>query len=109
MSASPRYALTFVYCLELTTKKHEAFYSTLALTFGSSGLVILGVFFYFVKDMKIIIYILIGIQSVLIVVVALFVPESPKYLYEKGELVKFRKAMQTIARFNGKHIDIEEI
>lgn len=109
MTAAPRGALSFVYALELTTKRHEAFYSMLTMVCDSSGLIVLGTYFYFVKDMKPVIYALVVIQSLLIVLVGVFMPESPKFLYEKGELERFRKAMQQIAKLNGKYIEIEEI
>lgn len=109
MTAAPRGALSFVYALELTTKKHEAFYSMLTMVCDSSGLMVLGTYFYFVKDMKPIIYALVAIQTLLIILVCIFMPESPKFLYEKGELEHFRKALQQIAKFNGKRIEIEEI
>jgi MFS family permease len=52
MTASPRYALSFVYALELTTSDHEAFYSMLSMICDSSGLIVLGTYFYFVKDIN---------------------------------------------------------
>ena len=51
VTASPRYALSYVYALELTTKNHEAFYTMLSMQADSSAMIILGIYFYFCKDM----------------------------------------------------------
>lgn len=47
--------------------------------------------------------------SVLSVVLTLFVPESPKYLYERGKYDELRENLAYIARFNGKSMGEYEI
>jgi len=39
--------------------------------------------------------------SILSVVLALFIPESPRYLYEKKEFGKLRETLSFIAKING--------
>jgi hypothetical protein len=42
-------------------------------------------------------------------VAMLFIPESPKFLYEKGRFDQARNCLNYIAKFYGKVIDIKEI
>ena len=39
-------------------------------------------------------------QTLFIVLIAIYVPESPKFLYAKGEYDKFYKALVKINKFN---------
>jgi MFS family permease len=50
--AAPRYSLSYVYANELTTAKHESLYSMISMVLDSSALIILGIYFTFIKDLK---------------------------------------------------------
>lgn len=58
LSGAPRYAIGYVYALELTTTNHEALYNMIAMVFDSFSLIILGTYFYFFKSMWPLIWVL---------------------------------------------------
>lgn len=63
-------------------------------------MVILGVYFYFVKSMQALMIIMIVLNVILIVLIWYGVPESPKFLYEKHRKDEFIQALQWIAKVN---------
>lgn len=71
-------------------------------------MVIIGIYFYFVKKIEPILLASTLITIVLVIFI-IFTPESPKFLYEKGKMKEFKEALMFIAKFNGKEISIEEI
>jgi MFS family permease len=107
--AAPRYALAFVYANELTTQKHEALYSMLSMIVDSSTIIVIGIYFYFFKTMQPLLLASILITIVLVFVIVMFIPESPKFLYDKGRMDEFKESLIAIAKFNGKNITMEEI
>ena len=71
----------------------------------------LGAYFWKVsRNMDGLIWTLTIVQVVVCIAIALWVPESPKYLFEKGRKEEFNKAIRWIARVNGKsQLNIDEI
>jgi MFS family permease len=89
MSAAPRYSISYVYALELVSSEYETFYGMLCMTVDSISMILFGFYFYYIKDMNGILYFLAIIQTAAIIFLIYYVPESPKYLYDKGETNKF--------------------
>lgn len=89
ITATSRWSIAYVYAIELTTKEHQPLYAMMSMMFDSSAFVLIGTYFYFVKDMTPILYTLAAIQMVCIVVQVVFIPESPFFLYEKNKLPQF--------------------
>jgi hypothetical protein len=51
-----------------------------------------------------------AIQILVCILIAWGVPESPKYLYEKGKHLEFNQSVRWMAKVNGKsEINVEEI
>lgn len=81
----------------------------LSMIMDSTCMVTLGVYFWVVKKIEPIILTSVLITLVLVVVIMIFIPESPKFLYEKGRIKEFEMALLKIAAFNGKSLNLEEI
>lgn len=77
LSCAPR-GLSYVYALELTTKDKESIYATIAMLFDSSCMIILGIYFYIFRNMNHIIIFVIIVQTIAIILVMIYCPESPK-------------------------------
>jgi MFS family permease len=110
----PSSLLSYVLVCELTPKEHQTFYMTLAMLFDSLGMIFLGIYFDFLsKSMKPLIVGLIILQFVLIAIMWAYVPESPKFFYEKGQTEKFIQTLRWIAKVNGRDsemvISMEEL
>lgn len=102
VTIGPRCFLSYVLALELTPKEHHNMYCLLAMFFDSMCMVFLGTYFYAVKSMDGIMIGLIAIQVLVVFALWLYVPESPKFLYEKGQFEQFKISLKKIARVNGK-------
>ena len=105
MTVAPRCFLSFVWAMELTPKEHHLFYSTMAMIIDSACMIFLGFYFWSVKSMGALLNGLILIQIVIIALLWFFIPESAKFLYEKGRIEEFLKALKKIARVNGNNSD----
>ncbi len=102
ITIGPRCFLSYVLVLEMTPKVHHNKYCILAMFVDALCMVMLGSYFYFVKTMTGAIVSLICIQVCLLGAIWGFVPESPRFLYEKGKIEEFKKSLIMIARVNGK-------
>ena len=71
----------------------------------------LGAFFWLVsRNMDGLLWGLSIIQILVCIVIAWGVPESPKYLFEKGKYTEFNQALIWMAKVNGKNgINVDEI
>ena len=57
--------------------------------------------FYLTKDQTSYFIVLMVLILVAIGWIAIFVPESPLFLYEKGEFTELEKSLQMVAKLNG--------
>lgn len=55
LTCGPR-NLSYVYALELTSSDYESLYSTISMLFDSTAMLVLGIYFYFVKSMNPLLY-----------------------------------------------------
>ncbi|TNV73205.1 hypothetical protein FGO68_gene6950 [Halteria grandinella] len=101
VTIGPRCFLSYVLAMELTPKEMHAFYSTMAMLFDSMCMIFLGVYFYAVRSMEQLILGLAIIQIVICVLMFLFIPESPKFLFEQGKKEQFITSLKKIAIING--------
>ncbi|CDW79844.1 solute carrier family member 5 [Stylonychia lemnae] len=108
MTCGPR-GLAYVYILELTTKKYEFIYSTLPMALDAISMLILGVYFLAFSDMYPLLLSVTIIQTVAMVLVMIYVPESPKQLYEKCQYQQFYQSIRRIAKFNKITIEDEDL
>ena len=76
----PQAFLMFILLNELTSSDQESYFGTLAMFFDASGMLILGVYFSYFRDMSYLIYFLVGVYAVGFMFMIVFIPESPKYL-----------------------------
>eukprot|EP00347_Sterkiella_histriomuscorum_P006682 403351837 len=101
--------LSYVYCLELTTHQNQSTYSMICMLFDSLGMIILGIYFSFFKSMTNLIWFTIAVQTFAALIVLVFCPESPKFLYEKKEYDKFFQAIGQIEKFNRTNVNLQEL
>ena len=102
LTMPPQSFLMFVLMNELTTTDKEIVWSSVAMLFDATGMLILGTYFAYFKNMDGIIYGLSFIYALSFLFIWIYIPESPKFLWSKGNKDdKFRNAINRIASFNG--------
>ena len=84
LTIAPRLIMSYVLAIELTPKEHHSYYSSLPMIFDSLGMIFLGVYFQQVRSMNPMIVGMIVANLILIALIWHYIPESPKFLYEKG-------------------------
>lgn len=89
ITIGPRCLLSYVLAIEMTPREVQPFYVSFAMFIDSICMVILGVYFYFVKSMQALMIVMIVLNVILIVLIWYGVPESPKFLYEKHRKDEF--------------------
>lgn len=72
------------------------------MVFDAVSMIVFGIYFWYVKDMVPLMWFVCISQTLMVVLVMIYVPESPKFLYAKGEYDKFYKALLRINKFNKK-------
>ena len=93
LTYAPRASLTYVWALELTTRDSESHYSMLSMLFDSMCLLVLGLYFLAFHSMAVLLYLVCAVQTVAIVLMVLYIPESPSFLYEKGDFEGFLQSV----------------
>jgi len=99
---APRCFLSYVLVMEMTARAHQNKYCILAMFVDAACMLALGAYFLHVKSMTGVVIGLAGIQTVLLAALWGWLPESPRFLHEKGRHEDFKAALLTIARVNGK-------
>jgi hypothetical protein len=86
LTIAPRCLLSYVLAAELTPKKTQGIYTSIAMFVDSICMMGLGAYFMMIsRDMDGLLWGMFIVQVVVCVGIAWGVPESPKYLYEKGK------------------------
>lgn len=109
LTAAPRYSLAYVYTSEVVSSQHESTYCMLAMIIDSLSMIVFGVYFFNVKSIYPLLWFLLIFQTILQIIALIYIPESPKYLYEKGDMDGFFKALEKIAKFNKAKVNITEM
>lgn len=81
----------------------------MTMVFDGVAMILLGVYFYFFKSMYPIVYFLAGFQIFALYVFRIYIPESPKFHFDKKNLVSMEASLKTIATFNGIEFDNREL
>ena len=111
LTLAPRSLLSYVLAAELTPKQTQSVYTSMAMFIDSLCMMGLGAYFWKVsRNMDGLMWALTVVQVVVCVAIAWGVPESPKYLFEKGKKKEFNETIRWIAKVNGKgQVNIDEI
>lgn len=113
VTIGPRCFLSYVLGMELTPKEHHTLYATFSMLVDSACMIFLGIYFYIVRSMEGLITGLAVAQILIITLLWIFMPESPKFFYEQGKIDQFAASLRKIAGINGKVpeqvINMEEI
>ena len=95
-----RVKTVFILNSEITMKKQQIFIACIILAFNSTPIFFATTYFkYISKDLTYYYYFIVFLAA-LNVVCRFLVPESPRYLYEKGEFDKARNVINKMARVN---------
>ncbi|CAF1188515.1 unnamed protein product [Adineta ricciae] len=99
--ATSNFSLVFILMLELTSSTYTSFAGNLAFISYSIGEVLVTLFAYLTRDwqdLKWVNLVFIGLSLPYLY----FMPESPLYLYAKGQYTKLESLLRRIARQNGR-------
>ena len=78
------------------------------MVFDGVAMIFLGLYFYFFKSMYPILYSLALFQFFALFIFQVYIPESPKYHYDKRDLTSMEASLKMIADFNGRDFDSRE-
>jgi MFS family permease len=93
--------ILFIYLPELTPEKYRVFVGSYGYTIDSFlPIITVIIYFAFIGDNWTTIYIVPMVFSIIFVVLAFFIPESPKYLYARKMYSELRKNLDFIAKIN---------
>ena len=115
IGASPRFALSYLMCLEMIPIRYKIHASTVIGVYNSLITAIGGIYCLVVsRNMKYLEIFGVSLSSFLLIVIFVVLPESPKFYYAKGRYDEARAVFSRIAWFNGaphfKHrFDAEEV
>jgi MFS family permease len=101
VTASVRYSVSYLLSTELTTTANSEFFGILCLVGDSLGALVIGIYFWVFKDMATGLWFLFVVQIFCVVILKIYVPESPRFLYNCGKKEGFIKSLADIAKFNG--------
>jgi len=89
-----------MYGLEFTSKDYQKVYSLVAWIIAGAMSIILGIEFILIKNMIPGLIFLVVIEVLIIIVLYVFVPDTPFYLLKKGDIRGYYKTLKIIAKFN---------
>ena len=103
-----RLVVSYLYCLELVDEARSKMVATIAMTLNAMCSSLVALYYMFgAKDAEFLVLLSIYIAAFSLVFCP-FVPESPKLLFEKEEYENCRKALRTIAKWNGTTLSDEK-
>lgn len=108
LGTATHYNICMIYAAEFTTQKYVKLYTSIGLFFSNSMMVVLGIYFYFVKSILPGMYFLCAIHLYGLLL-CLYLPESPYFAYATGQMEVFKHSMLKIARFNGAKLDVDSL
>jgi MFS family permease len=81
VTASVRYSVSYLLSTELTSSSNSEFFGILCLVGDSLGALVIGIYFYFFKEMSTSLWFIFVVQIFCIMLLYHYVPESPRFLY----------------------------
>ena len=96
------YTSCYVLLMELTTHRYHTLFSIINLYFYIFGEFISVLISYYTKEWEIINWILMSCSVMMIFLIQLFLPESPRWLVSTGQYDQAYKSIVYISRYNGK-------
>ena len=100
--AAGRISVAFLYIQEMVPEKSRSIVGTLALAYDCMTMCWATLYFMFISHYTIYWEYFAVFQNIVSVIVIIkYLPESPKWLYEKGRYVEAKDALVAVARANG--------
>lgn len=106
LGTATHYNIAMIYTNEYTTEEHQKLYNFIGLFFDNCVMVMLGIYFYFVKSILPLMYFLCAIH-VYGILLGFYLPESPYFAYATGQMEVFKASLKKIASFNGVDVDVD--
>jgi hypothetical protein len=88
--------------MELTTEEYHTLFSIINLYLYIFGELISVLISYYIREWEIINWILMSCSVMMIFLIQLFLPESPRWLVSSGQYDRAYKSIVHISRYNGK-------
>jgi len=98
--SAPRFNIGMMYGLEFTTKEYQKAYSLVAQIGAGCQGIFIGIEFMFYKNMVPGAIAYSCFNLFLCLMYYCYVPESPYFLFKKGQYEKFYQALEKMARYN---------
>jgi MFS family permease len=96
------YTSSYVLLMELTTEEYHTLFSIINLYLYIFGELISVLISYYIREWEIINWILMSCSVMMIFLIQLFLPESPRWLVSSGQYDRAYKSIVHISRYNGK-------